>query len=108
VNAEAPGSRRRRLSWQALEEDLRAAAAHTQEVYVFSLEGCVERDMLEPLAEIRWDDPPPPLAPAPLRRARLGRAALRGMLRSESLLDRLSGRGAGGVTDAPAGRPPPT
>lgn len=107
VNADAPATRRRRLSWQALEEDLRAAATHTQEVYVFSLEGCVERDMLEPLAEIRWDDPPPPLAPAALRRARLARAALRGVLRSESLVDRLSRRRPGGVPDAPAGRPPP-
>jgi hypothetical protein len=87
VNAGNPDARHRFLSWERLVEDLRAAAAHTDEVYVFSLEGCVERGMLERIGQIDWDDPVPDLPPSEERRARRSRRLTRWVLRAEPLFD---------------------
>jgi hypothetical protein len=90
VNANEPAARSRHLSWGELEPELRAAAEHTRDVYVFSLEGCVEKGWLDRLAAIRWEDPAPPLPPGEMRRARRGRTFARWLFRAEPILDRLS------------------
>jgi hypothetical protein len=87
VQAHDPEAQRRFLSWERLEEDLRAAAAHTREVYVFSLEGCVARGWLPRLAALDWSVPAPELPPGERRRARRARAWTRAVLRAEPLLD---------------------
>ncbi len=46
------------LSWPALERDLLLAARHTDTIYVFSLEGCLERDLLPRIATLDWDADP--------------------------------------------------
>jgi hypothetical protein len=89
VNANEPAARSRHLTWEELEPELRAAAEHTREVYVFSLEGCVEKGWLERLAAVRWEEPVPPLPPGEVRRARRGRALARWLFRAEPVLDRL-------------------
>jgi hypothetical protein len=89
VNVANPDAQRRFLSWERLDEDLRAAAAHTPEVYVFSLEGCVERGMLERIASVRWDEPAPSLPPEEERRARRSRWLTRWVFRAEPLFDLL-------------------
>jgi hypothetical protein len=87
VNAANPDATRRFLSWERLDDDLRAAAAHTDEVYIFSLEGCVEQGMLERIARIRWDDPVPELPASEWKSARRGRRLTRWVLRAEPLFD---------------------
>jgi hypothetical protein len=89
VNAGNPEAQHRFLSWDRLEEDLRAAAAHTRDVYVFSLEGCVERGMLAPIAEIGWNQPAPPLPPKEERSARRNRRITQWLFRAEPLFDLL-------------------
>jgi hypothetical protein len=89
VNAAEPEARRRHLDWEELEPELRAAAEHTREVYVFSLEGCVEKGWLDRLAAVRWEEPAPTLPVGERWRARLGRAFARGLFRAEPLWDRL-------------------
>jgi hypothetical protein len=89
VNAGNPDAQHRFLSWERLAEDLRAAAAHSREVYIFSLEGCVERDMLQSIAELRWDEPAPSLPPEEERRARWSRRLIQWVFRAEPLFDLL-------------------
>jgi hypothetical protein len=89
INAGNPDAKSRFLSWERLEEDLRAAAAHTRDVYVFSLEGCVERGLLAPIAGIDWGQPAPTLLPEEERRARRGRRITQWLLRAEPLFDLL-------------------
>jgi len=89
VNARNPDAQRRFLSWERLSQDLRAAAAHTGEVYVFSLEGCVERGMLARIAEIDWSRPVPTLPPEEERRARRARRLTQWLFRAEPLIDLL-------------------
>jgi hypothetical protein len=89
VNVDNPDAQRRFLSWERLAEDLRAAAAHTGDVYVFSLEGCVERGLLQRIAEIPWDAAPPRLSAAEARRARMARSLTRWVLRAERVFDLL-------------------
>lgn len=60
------------LPWPALRRDLLLAAQHTDTIYVFSLEDCVERGMFERLATLSWDA---------RARAAPGRRALIGLLR---------------------------
>ena len=59
------------LSWDELQADLRLAHRFCHDLYVHSLEGCVEHGFLERLASIDWDAPVPPpaasRAAAPLR-----------------------------------------
>ena len=43
------------LSWEALERDLLLAACHTDTIYVYSLEGCVEHGLLPRLNAMNWD-----------------------------------------------------
>ncbi len=87
VNAGRPEEVARLLSWERLEEDLLAAAAHSREVYVFSLEGCVERRMLERIDAVDWNGVAPQLTAAEARRARRGRRIVRAILRSEPIWD---------------------
>jgi hypothetical protein len=87
VNAENPEAQPLFLSWERLAQDLRAAAAHTPEVYVFSLEGCVERSMLPSIANLDWEEPAPGLPPQEERVARRNRWLTRWVLRAEPLFD---------------------
>jgi hypothetical protein len=48
------------LTWDALERDLQLAAHHTDTIYLFSLEGCVERGLLPRLNQIDWTVVPRP------------------------------------------------
>jgi hypothetical protein len=43
-----------RLSWPALQRDLLLAARDTDTIYVFSLEDCVERGLLDQIAALDW------------------------------------------------------
>jgi len=100
VNAKNPEAYHRFLSWERLAEDLRAAAAHTREVYIFSLEGCAERGLLTPIAEIDWAEPAPTLPSDEERKARRGRRYTQWLFRAEPLFDLLlrSRRGTGAET----------
>jgi len=89
VHAEEPDARRRPLAWEALEQDLRAAAAACQDVYVFSLEGCVARGFLERIAAMDWEGPAPGPPRVERAAASAARSGLRAFLASEPLLDRL-------------------
>jgi hypothetical protein len=60
------------LSWDALERDLILAARHTDTMYIYSLEGCAERGLLQRIARVDWDAEPL----VPLRK-RAGVAAAR-------------------------------
>jgi hypothetical protein len=95
VNADNPDARRRFLTWERLEEDLRAAAEHATDVYVFSLEGCIEQAMLEQIAGLDWDEPAPPVPRGEERSARRGRWLARQVFRAEPLLDLLVPRRPG-------------
>lgn len=46
------------LSWDALERDLILAAHHTDTMYVYSLEGCAERGLIQRIARVDWDAEP--------------------------------------------------
>lgn len=46
------------LSWDALERDLTLAAHHTDTMYVYSLEGCIDRGLLPRIAGVDWDAEP--------------------------------------------------
>ena len=89
VNAGTPEEIRRLLSWEQLEQELLAAAAHTTEVYVFSLEGCVEQAMLERLAAFDWNRPSTDVPDSAHQRARRWRTVFRTVLRAEPLFDLL-------------------
>ncbi|RRR65376.1 MAG: hypothetical protein EI684_23340 [Candidatus Viridilinea halotolerans] len=43
------------LPWDALERDLILAARYTDTIYIYALEGCVERGLLPRFAQINWD-----------------------------------------------------
>ncbi|HEX6910031.1 MAG TPA: hypothetical protein VF142_06540 [Longimicrobium sp.] len=45
------------LSWEELARDLRLARRHTDDIHVFSLEGCVEQGFLERLVDFDWGVP---------------------------------------------------
>jgi hypothetical protein len=87
VNAGHPDEVRRLLSWERLEDELLAAAAYARDVYVFSLEGCVEQNMLERIAAVDWSRARDSLSPAGHRRGRRRRALFRAVLRAEGMLD---------------------
>lgn len=46
-----------RMTDASFQRDLRVAAAYTDSVHIFSLEGCVERGWLEAIEHIDWDAP---------------------------------------------------
>jgi hypothetical protein len=54
-NARDAGDALPPLTWEAFERDLILAARHTDMIYVYSLEGCVERGLLPRIARINWD-----------------------------------------------------
>ncbi len=45
------------LDWQELARDLRLAWYWCDELYIFSLEGCIQQEFLERLLEFQWDKP---------------------------------------------------
>jgi hypothetical protein len=51
-----------RLPWPALRRDLLLASRHTDTIYVFSLEDCAERGLIERIAALDWDAPARPAA----------------------------------------------
>ena len=87
VNADKPHLEPR-VTFEQLEADLLAAAQHTRELYVFSLEGCVEQGMLSRLSAMDWQ----PRAPQPASRLHPHRTLARLALRGEALVDRVLGR----------------
>lgn len=44
-----------KLSWAELERDLVVASKHSNDLFIFSLEGCLEHQMLERLTHVEWD-----------------------------------------------------
>jgi hypothetical protein len=60
------------LVWPVFERDLRLAAAYTDTIHIFSLEGCVEQGYLERLPAVDWSSPP-----SIARRYRIAARALR-------------------------------
>ena len=56
------------MSWEEFARDLRIAARHTRELYVFSLEGCVENGYLQRLSSFDYGEPVH-IDPAMLREA---------------------------------------
>ena len=48
------------LDWAAFSRDLRLARRLTDDVHVFSLEGCVRQGFLERLADFDWSEPVAP------------------------------------------------
>jgi len=77
----------RRLTYDELLFDLRRAARYTDELYVFSLEGCVKAGYFERLCDA--DLARPTRAAALAAFAPALRALLRRLLRAERLLDRV-------------------
>ncbi|NJO84146.1 MAG: hypothetical protein HC828_16065 [Blastochloris sp.] len=73
------------LLWEVLQRDLLLAANHTDTIYVFSLEGCVERQLLPAIAAIDWSSEP--TLPVPRR---MLVSTLRGMLLVVLLVARFS------------------
>lgn len=69
----------RRLSIGELTRDLRMAAIHSERVYIFSLEGCVEQGYLERISSINWDEVVA-VPQASVQRARMVRQGLRVIL----------------------------
>jgi hypothetical protein len=78
-----------RISFAELESDLLAAARHSRELYVFSLEGCVQNGMLDAIAAIDWSEEPRGPSAFALRRARRKRRLVQTFCRWEQALDRL-------------------
>lgn len=73
------------LSGDALERDLLLAARHTDLIYLFSLEGCVERGLLPRIRQINWES-----EPAASRGKRLIVSTTRALLLSALLISRFS------------------
>lgn len=46
------------LTWEALERDMLLAARYTDTIYISSLEGCVERNLLPRIVEMDWNAEP--------------------------------------------------
>jgi hypothetical protein len=67
------------LTWEALARDLRLAARLTDQIFIFSLEGCVRQGYLERLPDFDWDAPVA-IPAAAARRADVARRALQGAL----------------------------
>ncbi|MEI8307556.1 MAG: hypothetical protein WCF99_10885 [Chloroflexales bacterium] len=75
------------LSGDSLERDLLLAARHTDLIYVFSLEGCVERGLLPHIIQMNWS-----LEPHTIRWKRLVVGAIRALILFALLISRFSGR----------------
>jgi hypothetical protein len=102
VNADRPQIEPK-LTWAELESDLLAAARCTQSLYVFSLEGCVEQDMLPALQALDWNKEPPLHASQQgLDAWQRTRRFLRWACENERLIDRVL-PGTTGIDRRPAG-----
>jgi hypothetical protein len=75
----------RQLDLQATLDELARARRHTERLYVFSLEGCVEQGWL---AELLRAELPQPLAVPGLLRTRVGRVVARVLLGADRLVGR--------------------
>ena len=80
-DAEAEG--RTPLPWPALRRDLLLAAQHTDTIYLYSLDDCIERGLLPRIAELDWQGD---------ARTALGRRALIGAMRSLLFVALVAGR----------------
>ena len=89
VNADEPREATLLLSWERLQEDLLAASRHSDQLYVFSLEGCVWHDFLPRFASIDWNVLADPTEGAGVTRARRQRRWFRWALHTEPLADLL-------------------
>jgi len=69
----------RPMTWEELQRDLLLAQRHSQNLYIFSLEGCLRQGFLPLLAEFDWEQAAPP-QPGNLRRVNLLRVLLQGGL----------------------------
>ncbi len=69
----------RPLTWEELQRDLLLAQRHAKELFIFSLEGCIQQGFLARLAAFDWEQPAPPL-PENLGRVNAARRLLRGGL----------------------------
>lgn len=87
VNAGLAEETPRLLSWERLEDDLTASAHHSDEVYVFSLEGCVWNEFLPRFASIDWQRGAASEPSAAVSRARRNRRWIRWAMRVEPLAD---------------------
>ncbi len=87
VNAGKPEELPRLLPWERLETELLAAAAYSNELYVFSLEGCVEQHMLDRIASLDWSRVRDDFSSMEQKRGRRRRALFRAVLRAEGLID---------------------
>ncbi|MDY7226161.1 hypothetical protein [Hyalangium rubrum] len=73
------------LSWDELSRDLRLARRWSEDLHIFSLEGCVRQGFLPRLHTFDWDAPVEPSS-GPARRVGLVRWAAGGVLRLSALL----------------------
>ncbi len=67
------------LNWPELQRDLLLSARHSEWVYIFSLEGCVQQGFMPRLLEFDWNQPVEPPSEAG-RRVGYVRTALRALL----------------------------
>lgn len=67
------------LKWGELSRDLRLAYRWSDDIHIFSLEGCVKQGFLKHLHTLDWDELPP-LPLAETRQVERWRLALRGLL----------------------------
>jgi hypothetical protein len=88
VNADKPEVEPK-LRWPELESDLLAAARYANELYVFSLEGCVQNDMLPQLEALDFDRTPRSPSQKSLDKAQGLRRVIQWVCENEPLLDRL-------------------
>lgn len=70
-----------KLTWEALERDLRVAARACGDVSIFSLEGCVQQGFLARLLDFDWDGPVAPASRWPRVATATVRAAVSGLSR---------------------------
>ncbi len=80
------------LSWDELQRDLIPARRWTNDLYIHSLEGCVERGFIEHLRSMDWGQAPSP--PAAVRTAARLRRLLRATLWMSAHPWRVFGAGA--------------
>jgi hypothetical protein len=66
------------LNWDEFSRDLRLAYCHTNDIHVFSLEGCVQQGFLQQLNGFDWDQPitPPCASARQIERFRKGLRAI--------------------------------
>ncbi len=67
------------LSWEELARDLRMAYRWTDDIFIFSLEGCVEQGFLSQLQDFDWEQPVD-MPTAQIEQVDRLRALLRGVL----------------------------